>query len=161
MLAYIDNAKRLRKIVSVITIFGFLYAFYAILQAVLSPERIYGIYEPRFATPFGSFVNRHNFAAFMEMSIAVPLGTHTDWNLYRVQPGELADRDGSFIAFARPKAEREAADDPRPSLEERYGSRAGYVAKVKAAADALVADRLLLPIDAEALVHAPESCDRF
>ena len=24
--------------------------------------------------PFGSFVNRHNFAAFMEMAIAVPLG---------------------------------------------------------------------------------------
>jgi O-antigen ligase len=74
MLAYIDNAKRLRKIVLVITIFGFLYAFYSILQAVLSPTRIYGIYEPRFATPFGSFVNRHNFAAFMEMSLAVPLG---------------------------------------------------------------------------------------
>ncbi|HEX8736918.1 MAG TPA: O-antigen ligase family protein [Pyrinomonadaceae bacterium] len=74
MLSFIDNAKRLRKIVLVITIFGFLYAFYSILQAVLSPTRIYGIYEPRFATPFGSFVNRHNFAAFMEMSIAVPLG---------------------------------------------------------------------------------------
>lgn len=74
MLAFIDDAKRLRKIVMVITIFGFLYAFYSILQAVLSPSRIYGIYEPRFATPFGSFVNRHNFAAFMEMSLAVPLG---------------------------------------------------------------------------------------
>ncbi|HEX8369564.1 MAG TPA: O-antigen ligase family protein [Pyrinomonadaceae bacterium] len=74
MLAFIDNAKRLRKIVMVITVFGFLYAFYSILQAVLSPARIYGIYEPRFATPFGSFVNRHNFAAFMEMSLAVPLG---------------------------------------------------------------------------------------
>lgn len=74
MLAFIDNAKRLRKIVLLITVFGFLYAFYSILQAVLSPTRIYGIYEPRFATPFGSFVNRHNFAAFMEMSIAVPLG---------------------------------------------------------------------------------------
>jgi O-antigen ligase len=74
MLTYIDSAKRLRKIVLLITIFGFLYAFYSILQAVLSPTRIYGIYEPRFATPFGSFVNRHNFAAFMEMAIAVPLG---------------------------------------------------------------------------------------
>jgi len=74
MLISIDSAKRLRKILLVITIFGFLYAFYSILQAVLSPTRIYGIYEPRFATPFGSFVNRHNFAAFMEMAIAVPLG---------------------------------------------------------------------------------------
>ncbi len=27
-----------------------------------------------YANPFGSFVNRHNFAAYMEMTIAVPLG---------------------------------------------------------------------------------------
>lgn len=74
MLAFIDSARRLRKIFYLITAFGFLFAFYAILQSVLSPNKIYGIYEPRFANPFGSFVNRHNFAAFMEMTIAVPLG---------------------------------------------------------------------------------------
>jgi hypothetical protein len=55
--------------------------------------------------------------------IAVPLGTHTGWNVYRAEPLELADRDGSLIPFARTKAEREAAGDPRPSLAERYGSR--------------------------------------
>lgn len=73
-LTYIDSAKRLNKIVLVITIFGFTFAFFAVLQSVLSPNKIYGIYEVDYATPFGSFVNRHNFAAFMEMSIAVPLG---------------------------------------------------------------------------------------
>jgi hypothetical protein len=92
--------------------------------------------------------------------IAVPLGTHTGWNVYRAQPGELADRDGSLIPFARTRAEREAARDPRPSLEERYGSREAYVAKVKAAAEALVAERLLLPTDAAAYVEAAEECDR-
>jgi hypothetical protein len=94
-------------------------------------------------------------------SIAVPLGTHTGWNVYKAQPDELADRDGSFIAFARSKSEREAAGDPRLSLEERYGSRANYVERVKAAADALVAERLLLPDDADRLVKAAEECDRF
>jgi len=74
LLTYIDSAKRLNKIVLVITIFGFVFAFFAVLQSVLSPNKIYGIYEVDYATPFGSFVNRHNFAAFMEMSIAVPLG---------------------------------------------------------------------------------------
>ncbi len=69
--------------------------------------------------------------------IAAPLGTHTGWNVYRAQPCELADRDGSFIAFARTNRERETAGDPRSSLEERYGSRAAYVAKVEAAAAAL------------------------
>ena len=93
--------------------------------------------------------------------IAVPLGTYTGWNVYKAQPGELADRDGSLIPFARTKGEREAAGDPRPSLEERYGSREAYVARVEAAAAALVADRLLLPADAAVYVKAAESCDRF
>jgi O-antigen ligase len=73
-LTYIDTTKRLRKVVWLITIFGFVFAFFAILQSVLSPDKIYGIYELKFAQPFGSFVNRHNFAAYMEMTIAVPLG---------------------------------------------------------------------------------------
>ena len=93
--------------------------------------------------------------------IAVPLGTYTGWNVYRVQPGELADRDGSLIPFARTRREREAAGDPRPSLEERYGSRAAYVAKIEAAAAALVGERLLLPTDAAAYVKTAEECDRF
>jgi len=71
--ALLNSAGRLRRLATLITVFGFLYAFYAILQMVLSPTKIYGIYESRFATPFGSFVNRHNFAAYMEMVAAVPL----------------------------------------------------------------------------------------
>jgi hypothetical protein len=94
-------------------------------------------------------------------SIAVPLGTYTGWNVYRAQPCELCDRDGSFIPFARTKQEREAARDPRPSLEERYRDRDAYVASVRAASEALVAERLLLPTDAAAYVKAAEACDRF
>jgi hypothetical protein len=65
--------------------------------------------------------------------IAVPLGTHTGWNLYRAQPVELADRDGSLIPFALTRAERqvEATDDPRPPIEERYGSGQNYVPDTK------------------------------
>jgi hypothetical protein len=93
--------------------------------------------------------------------IAVPLATYTGWNLYARVPSELCDRDGTYIPFAKTKAEREAANDPRASIEERYGSRADYVAKVRAAADALVRDRLLLPADAAAYVRAAEASDRF
>lgn len=71
-LVYLDSAARIRQMVGLISIFGFIFAFFAILQSVLSPTKIYGILER--ATPFGSFVNRHNFAAFIEMSLAVPLG---------------------------------------------------------------------------------------
>ena len=73
-LVMIDRAGRIRKMAAVITIFGFAYAFFAILQSVLSPDKIYGIYESRLGSPFGSFVNRHNFAAYIEMTLAVPLG---------------------------------------------------------------------------------------
>jgi len=73
-LGVLDSAARLRKVVAVLTIFGFIYAFYAILQSVLSPDKIYGIYRPQTATPFGSFVNRHDFAAIIEMTVCIPLG---------------------------------------------------------------------------------------
>jgi Alpha/beta hydrolase domain len=55
----------------------------------------------------------------------------------------------------------DAPGDPRPSLEERYSSREAYVDRVKAAAEALVAERLLLPTDAAAYAAAAEECDRF
>lgn len=72
LLVLLDSASRIRRLAVIITVFGFIYAFFAILQSVLSPLKIYGIYEA--GAPFGSFVNRHNFAAFMEMTLAVPLG---------------------------------------------------------------------------------------
>ena len=74
VLVYLESAARLRRIVTIITVFGFIYGFFAILQMVLSPDKIYGIYKPQSATPFGSFVNRHDFAAIMEMAVSIPLG---------------------------------------------------------------------------------------
>ena len=72
LLVLLDSASRIRRLAGVITVFGFVYAFFAILQSVLSPTKIYGIYEA--TSPFGSFVNRHNYAAFVEMAVAVPMG---------------------------------------------------------------------------------------
>jgi O-antigen ligase len=74
ILVLIDSARRIRLLITLITVFGFGFAFFAILQSVLSPDKIYGIYEAPMAQPFGSFVNRHNFAAYMEMTLALPLG---------------------------------------------------------------------------------------
>ena len=88
--------------------------------------------------------------------ISVPLGTYTGTNLYRDAPGELCDRDGSFVPFARDAAERARTGDPRPSVMERYGSKEGYVARVRQAADGLVAGRLMLPADADAAVKVAE-----
>lgn len=98
--------------------------------------------------------------------IAVPLATHTGWNLYKAPfpEGELCDRDGTYVPFAATRAEREAKNDPRPSLEERYGDHAGYVRRMEEAANQLAAARLLLREDAERLVEkakSPEVAKRF
>jgi O-antigen ligase len=74
VLVCLSSAKRIRRTVTLITVFGFAFAFFAILQSVLSPEKIFGIYDVSLGAPFGSFVNRNNFAAFMELSAALPLG---------------------------------------------------------------------------------------
>jgi hypothetical protein len=81
--------------------------------------------------------------------IAVPRGTFTGWNLYRapLPAGELADREGTHLAFSATPAEREQAGDPRPSLAERYANSEDYLARVEQVVTALRHDRLLLPED--------------
>jgi hypothetical protein len=93
--------------------------------------------------------------------IGVPLATYTGWNLYRepFPQGELCDRYGSYRPFARTRAEREAAGDPRPSLAERYGDHAGYVQRFEEHARRLVSERLLLTEDAERLVASARSSE--
>ena len=86
--------------------------------------------------------------------IAVPLGTYTGWNLLASAPKDECTAMGSFIPFATTKAQRLAAGDPRLSLEERYMTHSRYVQAVEAAAERLVAERLLLPEDAKAYVEA-------
>ena len=87
--------------------------------------------------------------------VAVPTGTATGWALRSRDAGgagELCYLDGSFVPFARTKAERETNRDPRLSLEERYRDRADYAGQVERAAAALVRDGLLLPEDAQRIV---------
>jgi hypothetical protein len=91
--------------------------------------------------------------------IAIPIGTYTGWNLLARAPKDECSAMGSFIPFARSRAERIAAGDPRPSLEERYATHNRYVEEVRAAAERLVAMRLLLPEDAAAYVEAAKKRD--
>jgi hypothetical protein len=91
--------------------------------------------------------------------IAVPLATYTGWNLY-MRPfteGDLCDRDGGYSEFAATQAERVRAGDPRLSIAERYTSHADYSAKLRAAAESLARDRLLLDEDVAAYVRQAQS----
>lgn len=89
-------------------------------------------------------------AGIRSVEAQAPLGTSIEFN-YVATPGivDLSNLTGSFIPFHKTEAARLAAGDARPSLEALYGTQAGYVAAVTAAADRLVAQRLLLPRDAE------------
>jgi hypothetical protein len=87
--------------------------------------------------------------------VAVPLGTHTGWTLRRRTIGGEAQRlmfAGATIPFARTRREREAAGDPRPSIEERYRSREAYLEQVRRAGGRLVSQRFMLGEDVELAV---------
>src|ERR1019366_5525446 len=88
--------------------------------------------------------------------IAVPLATYTGWNLRAPEigaPEMLGTQVGSFIPFARTKAERLKSGDPRLSIEERYQSKEDYLGRFEAAARALAEQRYLLPTDVPALAN--------
>src|SRR5437667_2502737 len=65
-----------------------------------------------------------------------PLGTYLGWNITSsgFHVGQVCNYVGGMVPFAIKKADRQAGD-PRPSLEERYGTHKGYVDAVKAAAN--------------------------
>ena len=73
-LAFIDRPSRLRLVVQILIVFGFVLALAGMVQSFVSPESIYGIQTPNQAFPFGPFVNRHHFANYMLLALALPLG---------------------------------------------------------------------------------------
>jgi hypothetical protein len=97
-------------------------------------------------------------AGIRGLPIAVPRATYTGWNprAEGFGPAVLFPLQGATLPFAPTREARLAAGDPRPSIAERYPDPAAYVAAVRAAAAELVAARLLLPRDAEALTLRAE-----
>ena len=95
-----------------------------------------------------------------------PLGTYLGWNItagpadvpyYDGRPfhaGQVCNYVGGMVPFAKTKAQRLAASDPRLSLEERYGTHEGYVAAVRAAADNAACKGYLLAGPAAAAMGA-------
>jgi hypothetical protein len=82
--------------------------------------------------------------------LAVPLATYTGWNLFNSQSGPpdvLSSMQGSYIPFARTRAEREQSKDPRPAIDERYQNRDQYLGMVAKAGMELIAQGYLLPQD--------------
>jgi len=96
-------------------------------------------------------------AGIRSVAAQAPLGTSLEFNYVGNEAFEdLVNLGGAYIPFHATEAERTTAGDTRPSLQSLYGDQAGYVAAVTAAAQSLMAERLLLQRDAERLIRQAE-----
>ena len=87
--------------------------------------------------------------------VDAPIATTTGWALRRSEFGENegCEASGQHVVFKTTQAERQAAGDPRLSLEERYTNHEGYVAAVTRAAQKLEKQRFLLRADVEKYIE--------
>ena len=89
--------------------------------------------------------------------LTVPVGTHTGWNLRHPDTGapeQLMSMQGSTHWFPATEAQRVAAGDPRPSLEQRYANREDYASRAREAATKLADDGYLLVEDIDLVVNS-------
>ena len=121
-------------------------------QGVLPPKEIgrYAVFVPK-ADRDGIAI-----AGIHMLALAVPRATYTGWNPRAPGFGPTAfyPLQGAVVPFAPTEAARKEANDPRPSIEARYANDEAYVDAVKKEAARQVAERLLLPEDADRAVEA-------
>jgi hypothetical protein len=94
--------------------------------------------------------------------ISVPVGTHTGWvprDPSTGGDGQLLDMMGTSVSFAATASERQERGDPRPALAERYRDREEYLARARAAAEALAHAGYIVPEDVE--VAADLAAERY
>lgn len=101
----------------------------------------------------------NDIAGIRHPLVEAPVATLLGWNTRTKEFGgpDLCDLLGSTVPLPKTKADARAAGDPRPSLEELYGSHEGYVQKIAEAARKLEAQRLMLPEDVEMLIREAEA----
>ncbi|MBT6093487.1 MAG: hypothetical protein HOH04_01305 [Rhodospirillaceae bacterium] len=94
--------------------------------------------------------------------VTAPLATYTGWNLRDRGQGFGAKHKftGSTLPLPETPEERQVTGDPRRSILERYGNKAGYVAAIRTAAEKLVDEGLMLEEDVERCAAWAEDWDR-
>ena len=118
---------------------------------------------PRLGRPFPVRVPQvdadgNELGGVRSLELLAPLATYTPWSVRRgaINPGELVDFYGTFIPFARDRAERERSGDPRASATERYGDRTRYAELVRRQAETLAQSGFLLAEDVPRVVEQAE-----
>lgn len=127
-------------------------------------------YPPEEGPPFGTVVSAvdedaNEIGGVRPLDLRVPLATYTGWTRRHADigaAGHFIPLLGATHIFPRTPAERQARNDPRLSIAERYPSRDDFLAKVRAAAAAMVAEGHLLEEELEHVVaQAVERYDAF
>ncbi|MBK9169640.1 MAG: hypothetical protein IPM24_19555 [Bryobacterales bacterium] len=123
---------------------------------------IVSVEPPRIGKPFGMRLPQvdqdgNETSGIRLPVIQVPLATYMGWNLRDSSigaPDELYHMTGSTLPFAKNRDERERTGDPRLSIRERYGDRAGYLRRIEATANQLGEDGLVLKSDIPLIVDS-------
>jgi hypothetical protein len=116
---------------------------------------------PKIGAPFVSFVpsiddDGNDLPGIRPVELLTPLATYTGWNTRHPAqgvPGDLMSMLGSTLPVPLTRGARQASGDPRVSIEERYASRAAYLARVRDSATRLVAERHMLAEDVDAVIE--------
>jgi hypothetical protein len=117
-------------------------------------------YPPRVGARYRTHVSAvdadgNEVAGVRPPELAAPLATYCGWNPRHPDQGgayDVMSMMGSTLRLARTRTEREQSRDPRPSVEERYPSKAAYLEKVRGETQKLVAARYVLAEDVDAIV---------
>ena len=129
-------------------------------------ERGIAQYPPQAGASYRTYVSAldtdgNEIGGIRPFELLAPLATFAGWNLRHPEQGaagDLMQMMGSTLPFPRTRAEREQKRDPRASIEERYGSRAGYLGAVREVAQKLVANRHVLAEDVDAILGRAGRC---
>ena len=127
-------------------------------------ERIVDVQPPRYGGSYTVLVPKsgpdgNEVDCLSPPEVAVPLATYTGWNLRRKEVGaedDLVSLTGSYIPLPVTKSDRQNADDPRESLEERYGSLPKYLTQLAAKCRELESAGYLLAEDTERILKLQE-----
>jgi len=121
-----------------------------VIPARVDATRRYVVLVPR------TDADGHDVAGIRVPDIEAPLATHTGFGLRKAgfAEGQLCGLNGSYLPLAKDKDERSARRDPRLSLAERYPTRTLYVQQVRASAERLKNDGLMLEEDVARVLDA-------
>jgi hypothetical protein len=128
------------------------------------PEWVHSVTSslpPIVGVPYVTFVSAvdqdgNEVAGIRLPDLTVPLATYCGWNPRHPDQGapeQTLRMLGSTLPFPSASGARQKSGDSRLSIAERYASKEAYLEQVKKAAEALIAERFLLPADLDAIVQ--------